>query len=78
MKKNVFYRVTTGNLLIEKGIPFCKNRFPDINYPLLDFFHCDSSLFPVSINSSVINSIMEKLWEDIDPYLAQTVNFSFH
>ena len=78
MKKNVLYRVTTGDLLIKKGIPFCKNRFPDINYPLLDFFHRDSSLFPVSINSSVINSIMEKLWEAIDPYLAQTVNFYFH
>ena len=78
MKKNVFYRVTTGDLLIEKGIPFCKNRFLDINYPLLHFFHRDSSLYPVSINSSVINSIMEKLGEAIDPYLAQTVIFSFH
>ena len=47
-------------------------------YPLQDLFHRDSSLFPVSINSSVTNSIMEKLWEAIDPYLAQTVNFSFH
>ena len=30
VKKNVFYRVTVGDLLIEKGIPFCQNQFPDI------------------------------------------------
>ena len=47
-------------------------------YRLLDFFNRDSSLFPVSINSSVTSSIMGKLWEAIDPYLAQTVIFSFH
>ena len=31
VKKNVFYRVTKGDFLIAKGIPFCKNQFPDVN-----------------------------------------------
>ena len=31
MKMNIFYRVTKGELLIEKGTPFCKDQFPDIN-----------------------------------------------
>ena len=35
VKKNVFYKVTKGYLLIEKGIFFCKNQFPDINLYLI-------------------------------------------
>ena len=35
MKKNVFYRVTEGDLLIEKGIHFCKNQLPDVNLYLI-------------------------------------------
>ena len=77
VKKNAFYRVTKGDLLIEKGIRFCKSQLPDVNLYLI-FFTRDNSLFPVSIESSVANLIMEKLWEAIDPDLAQTVTFSFH
>ena len=35
MKKNAFYRVTKGDLLLSKGTPFCKNKFPDINFHLI-------------------------------------------
>ena len=72
MKKNVFYRVTNGDLLIEKVIPFFKNQLPDINLYLIF-----SLVITVSINSSVTNLIMEKLWEPIDPDPTQTVTFSF-
>ena len=76
VKKNVFYRVTKGDLLIEKEIHFCKNQLPDVNLYLI--FSLVISLFPVSINSCVVNLIMEKLWEALDPDLVQTVIFSFH
>ena len=35
VKKNAFYRVTKGDLLIEKGIRFCKSQLPDVNLYLI-------------------------------------------
>ena len=35
VKKNVFYIVTKGDLLIEKGNRFYKNQLPDVNLYLL-------------------------------------------
>ena len=33
VKNNAFYQVTKGNLLIEKGIPFCKHGFQMLIFP---------------------------------------------
>ena len=43
-EKYVFYRVSKGDLLLNKGIPFCKNQFPDIDLHLIfPFFKFISS-----------------------------------
>ena len=71
MKKKVFYRETKGDLVIEKRRP----KFPDL---IFTFFHSDNGLILVTINSSVGNLIMGKLWKAVDPAVAHTVTFSFH
>ena len=74
MKKNVFYRLTKGDFLIERGIPFCKNQLPDVNLYLI-FSPVITFYFQSLFSSSVANLMMAKLWEAIDPDLAQTVTF---
>ena len=72
MKKNLFYRVTTDDLLLDKGTQFWKDQFPNINLHLIFSIGIKVN-FKSLLTASLL--IMERLWEAIDPDLPQTVTF---